>query len=157
MAREFIIQPNCSLSSRGRKVFLGSMAMIMLAISLGMASLGLWLVAPFMGLELLVLIYVFNLVGKQCHIIERVIIRKDQLTVQHEEEKNPNTWSFPLHWVSVELRVAKHPWYKSQLVVGAYGRWVEFAKFLNNDERASLAEAIQSAIISERQPDWSKV
>ena len=49
MRREFVIQPNCSLSHQGRKCFLCVMGLIMLAISAYMIVLGFWLIALFMG------------------------------------------------------------------------------------------------------------
>lgn len=152
VSREFVIQPNCSLSDQGRKYFLWSMGVVMLGISGGMMTTGLWLVVPFMGVEWLVLVYVFDKVGKQCRVVERVRIDHDELTVHHEEPRHPSICSFPLYWVNVDLRQAKHPWYRTQLLIGAHGRWVELAAFLNNEERASLASAIRTALMTERQP-----
>ena len=43
-----------SLSSGGRLLVLGSLAVVVVAISLGFAFNGAWLVLPFAGLELLV-------------------------------------------------------------------------------------------------------
>ena len=152
MRREFVIQPNCSLSHQGRKCFLCVMGLIMLAISAYMIVLGFWLIAPFMGAEFGVLVYVFNKVAKQCRIVERVVIQEEQLTIYHREARQTATWSFPLGWVRVDLRHHFHPWYRSQLFIGAYGRWVELASFLTNPEKDTLAQALKLAILTERQP-----
>ena len=156
MAKEFVIQPNCSLSDRSRIRFLWLIGLLLTGITLFFALQGMWLVGPFMGADLLLLIYAYKKVGENCRIIERVIISDDELTIYHEEKRAPRSWSFPLHWVSVDLRkqaIERHP---SRLLIGSHGNWIELASFLNDEERSSLASAIKSAIINARQPGWSK-
>lgn len=156
MPKEFIIQPNCSLSKRSRKQFLWLIGLVMFTITAVLAIKGLWLVAPFMGADLLLLIYAFNVVGDNCRITERVIINDNKLTIFHEEKKHPRSWSFPIHWVSVDLRKKTGPHTQSRLLIGSHGNWVELANFLNEEERGSLASAIKSAIINARQPQWAQ-
>ena len=125
-------------------------------ITLVLALQGLWLVAPFMGADLLLLIYAYKKVSEDCRIVERIVINEDQLTIYHEEKRKPQSWSFSLHWVSVDLRKHAIERYPSRLLIGSHGSWVELASFLNDEERSSLANAIKSAIINARQPDWAK-
>ncbi|CAA6817311.1 MAG: Unknown protein [uncultured Thiotrichaceae bacterium] len=154
MPKEFIIQPNCSLSKKDRHGFFWLMGVVMAGITLTLALKGMWLVAPFMGADLLLLIYAFRKVGEQCRIVERVIIENDELIIHHEEKRAPRSWSFPLHWVSVDLQVNQYPQSPSRLLIGSHGNWVELATFLNEEERISLAGAIKTAIIKARQPAW---
>ncbi len=154
MPREFIIQPNCSLSKKDRHGFFWLMGGVMAGITLTLALKGMWLVAPFMGADLLLLIYAFRKVGEQCRIVERVIIENDELIIRHEEKRAPRSWSFPLHWVSVDLQAKQYPQSPSRLLIGSHGNWVELATFLNEEERSSLADAIKTAIIKARQPAW---
>lgn len=154
MPREFIIQPNCSLSKKDRHGFFWLMGGVMAGITLTLALQGMWLVAPFMGADLLLLIYAFRMVGDQCRIVERVIIEDDELIIRHEEKRAPRSWSFPLHWVSVDLQAKQYPQSPSRLLIGSHGNWVELATFLNEEERSSLANAIKTAIIKARQPTW---
>lgn len=126
----------------------------MAGITLTLALQGMWLVAPFMGADLLLLIYAFRMVGDQCRIVERVIIEDDELIIRHEEKRAPRSWSFPLHWVSVDLQAKQYPQSPSRLLIGSHGNWVELATFLNEEERSSLANAIKTAIIKARQPTW---
>lgn len=126
----------------------------MAGITLVLALKGLWLVAPFMGADLLLVIYAFKVVGERCRIVERVIIENDELIIRHEEKRAPRSWSFPLHWVSVDLQANQYPQLPSRLLIGSHGSWVELATFLNEEERSSLASAIKTAIIKARQPAW---
>ena len=156
MAKEFIIQPNCSLSNRNRVRFLWVIGLTLGGITLFLALHGMWMVAPFMGADLLLLIYVYKRVGEDCRITERVVISADELTIYHEEKRDPRSWSFPLHWVSVDLRKQEVEHHPSRLLIGSHGKWVELASFLNDEERSSLANAIKSAIINARQPGWAQ-
>lgn len=126
----------------------------MAGITFMLALKGLWLVAPFMGADLLLVIYAFKVVGERCRIVERVIIENDELIIRHEEKRAPRSWSFPLHWVNVDLQANQHPQSASRLLIGSHGSWVELAAFLNEEERSSLASAIKTAIIKARQPAW---
>lgn len=155
MPKEFVIQPNCSLSKKDRYRFFWLMGSVMAAITITLALKGLWLVAPFMGADLLLLMYAFRLVGDNCRIVERVVIADDQLTIHHEEKRAPRSWSFPLHWVTVDLQANKALHRQSRLLIGSHGNWVELATFLNEEERNSLATAIKAAIIQARQPAWA--
>ncbi len=152
MKREFVIQPNCSLSHRGRTQFLWLVGLAMGGVTLVLALKGLWLVAPFMGADLLLLIYAYKKVSEDCRIVERIVIDDDELTIYHDEKRQPKSWSFMLHWVSVDLRQHTIESYPSRLLIGSHGKWVELASFLNDEERNSLANAIKSAIINARQP-----
>ena len=154
MTQEFVIQPNRSLSDSGRKYFIWGIGLLMAGITLRLAFLGMWLVAPFMVLDLIALVYAFGVVARHCKITERVLIKDEALTILHEEERNPQKWSFPLHWVSVDLKAGHHPTHGTRLLVGSHGKWIELARFLTNDERESLALALKKAILKARQPRW---
>lgn len=152
MLREFVIQPNCSLTDTSRRNFLLSIGLVMFSISVGLALQGLWLVAPFMGADLLIVVYAFRCTSRNCKIIERVVITGDKLTIHHEEEQHPDSWSFSVYWVNVDLRPSQQRNHNTRLLIGTHGNWIELARFLNNDERASLTLAIRDAITAARQP-----
>nr|CAA6823375.1 MAG: Unknown protein [uncultured Thiotrichaceae bacterium] len=132
------------------------MGAVMGGITLVLALKGMWLVAPFMGADLLLMIYAFRIVGDRCRIVERVIIENDELIIRHEEKRAPRSWSFPVHWVNVDLQANQHPHHQTRLLIGSHGSWVELATFLNDDERNSLASAIKAAVIKARQPTWAQ-
>jgi uncharacterized membrane protein len=62
---------NKSLSWGGRLLVLGSLAAVVLPISLGFALSGVWLVFPFTGRELLVVGRVFRLAAEQRAAVAR--------------------------------------------------------------------------------------
>ncbi len=157
MSREFVIRPNRSLSDQGRNYLLYGIGLIMGLVTLRFLIPGGWMVIPFMFADLVALVAAFYIVGQKCRITERVVIKEDKLAIHSEEAHQPMQWSFPLHWVNVDLRPARHPSHGSRLLIGSHGNWVELAGFLTNAERESLALAIRRAIIDARQPKWIEV
>ncbi len=151
MSQEFVIRPNRSLSARGRKLLLIGVATLMSLVTLRIYLLGGWMVIPFMVAEFMVLVIAFCLVSRHCNIVERVVIRDDELTIHHEEARHPRHWTFPLHWVNVDLKPGRYPTHGTRLLIGSHGKWVELAGFLTNRERESLTRAIREAIDSARQ------
>ncbi len=146
MSSEFVIQPNRSLSDRGRKRLLYGVGLIMALITLRFVLIGGWMVVPFMLADIVALVLAFVVVGRQCCIVERVVIEGDLLTIHHEEKHKPLCWSFPLYWVNVDLKPGPHPSHGSRLLIGSHGEWIELAGFLTNAERESLTEAIREAV-----------
>lgn len=146
MTREFVIQPNRSLGDRGRRFLCIAIGLVMALVTLRFMLLGGWMVLPFMLADLVALLLAFSIVRSHCEIVERVVIEDDQLTIHHEEAKRPRHWSFPLHWVTIDLRQGKYPSHGSRLLIGSHGKWVELAGFLTNSERESLSRAIREAI-----------
>jgi len=54
-ASRLILKRNCSMSPAGLAMALGALAALTLAIGVGFAFFGAWLVLPFAGLEVLLL------------------------------------------------------------------------------------------------------
>lgn len=141
-----MIQPNRSLTDCGRRWFLLGIGALMTFITLRLAMLGLWLVAPFMLLDMLLLIWAFRCVGTHCQTTERVVVGDDNLHIHHQDAREQRDWRFPLYWVQVDLQAPAHPAHGSRLLIGSHGKWIELASFLTNEERESLAQAIRQAV-----------
>jgi len=58
-ASRLILKRNCSMSPAGLAMALGALAALTLAIGVGFAFFGAWLVLPFAGLEVLMLAAAF--------------------------------------------------------------------------------------------------
>jgi uncharacterized membrane protein len=58
-ASRLILKRNCSMSPAGLAVAFGALAVLTLAIGAGFAFIGAWLVLPFAGIEVLMLVVAF--------------------------------------------------------------------------------------------------
>lgn len=143
---EFNIVPNRSLSKHGTMMVVMTFSLVLGLLALRFALMGFWLVIPFLLVDLIAVSFAFFFIRKKCCIRECVKIDNKQLLIEHHEIANAQSWDFDLHWVTVDLQEHEHPWQPSRLLVGSHGRWVELARFLTNEERASLSAAIKLSI-----------
>ncbi len=143
---KFEITPNRSLSSRGMVLVISAFGVVLGLLALRLAWMGLWLVIPFLLLDLLAVAAAFYWIRKKNNLRESVRIDKKCLQIKHHEHRKAKSWEFDLNWVKVDLQKNAHPWQPSRLLIGSHGKWVELASFLTDDERADLSYALNRSI-----------
>ena len=143
---EFNIRPNAGYPRPGWRWLMTGLVVIGLAISLRLTAMGFWVVLPFTLIELALVYFLVRLVQRRGNYIEKISIDGERLSIQHIEPGRDQDWWFPIHWVRVDLRPAAHRWYPHRLLLGASGRWVEVGACLTDEERQTLAEAVQGEI-----------
>ncbi|MBI3529811.1 MAG: DUF2244 domain-containing protein [Betaproteobacteria bacterium] len=77
-----VARRNNSLSSGSRFLVLASLALVVVAISVGFAFNGAWLVLPFGGLDLLVVVFAIRNVERHAGDYECMIVRGDQVVIE---------------------------------------------------------------------------
>ena len=146
LAQEFVIKPNNSLTLRDLLLLGSGFGVILLLLAARLLVMGLWLVVPFLLLDFLVVALAFYLIRKKGGTYESIRIDDRQLRIHHHETRRSKSWSFDIHWVKIKLQEHEHRWQSSRLLVGSHGRWIEFAGFLTDEERASLYRALNKSI-----------
>ncbi len=134
------IRPNRSLSWRGALRVFYAVAAVSAAIAASFAWLGLWLVAPFTGIELMALggaLYYCALRGSRVEIIS---FGSDEVQVQHADGRRT---CFQRGWLRVRLVPPANRHDRSRLVMGSHGRTVEVGACLNEGERRGLAQQLK--------------
>mgnify|MGYP001815591025 FL=1 len=149
---EFNIRPNAGYPRPGWRWLMAGLVVVGLGIAIRLTMMGFWLVLPFTLLELALVFYLVRLVQRRGNYVERIRIDGERLSIEHIEPNANRDWWFPLHWVRVDLRAPSHRWYPHRLLLGASGSWVEVGTCLTDDERMSLAEAVEGEIRRLRQP-----
>lgn len=142
----FVIQPNRSLGVRGAWLFVMLMTLILGIIATGFALMGLWLVAPFAGLELLALLGVFWMLQRRTARTEIVDVTALAVIVtvarRHIEQR---TW-LPRAQSRVILSTPRRRGYGSRLFITSRDMGIEVGACLGEEERMGLAGALRSAI-----------
>jgi uncharacterized membrane protein len=147
---EFVLIPHRSMEWRTVcRLFFG-FAIFSGCLSLGLALMGAWLVAPFTGLELLALgaaLYV-NARG----VRQREVVRVSPETVQIQRGRRGPEQEFRFHpgWARVELLRDPRGCWPSRLFIGSHGRSVELARALPEPERHALAQCLHTLLESMR-------
>ena len=141
------IRPNCSLSWRQSMLFLGTIAVPLLVVSVVLAIKGYWLVLPFAGLELAALfaaLYIAAHAACRCEVIsideEAVTVEKGRDRGHGPEPVGPEQRTrFTRAWARVELAPGTERRHPHRLWISASGKRVEIGGFLADGEKAELA------------------
>jgi uncharacterized membrane protein len=147
-----VISPNASMSCGQMCVFLLSMFLVSSMIALGFAWVGLWLVLPFAGLEMLVLAVAFYSVLKKSQCREVVYVDHDNVTVQSGRRGPEQQCIFLRAWTQVQLVSPSIRGYPSRLLLRCGGRQVEIGACLTEDEREALGERLNQILSPADQP-----
>lgn len=139
----FVIRPNRSLSWRGAQIFFSAAAIVTLTVAIMFAMKGAWLILPFAGLEILALgacLYICARKNTECEVIH---ISDEFVRVERGRRYANQCVEFRRHWLQVNLTRNKLSWYPSRLTIGSMGREIEIGASLLDEERATLAQALQ--------------
>ena len=119
---------------------------ISLLIAVFFAFVGLWVVLPFAGLEMMILWFALYYVSRKSSKKEtidiqdgRFLLRVDQCGVQEEY-----LWYLP--WVKVELQTMRFDVEKKRLIVRYKEDRIEIANGLHEKKKKLLAMALKKAI-----------
>jgi uncharacterized membrane protein len=128
---------NNSLSTSNRMFAFGFIALITLVIALAFAWLGAWLILPFAGIELLVLLLAFRHVERHAQDYERLTINGDMLRIEVGEVGRVQRLEFNRWWAQVVCERDG-----SRLALRSHGsREVVFGHHLTDEHRLAVAGA----------------
>lgn len=137
----FVARRNNSLSSGGRFLVLGSLAVVLLAISLGFALNGAWLVFPFAGLDILVVYLAFRYVERHAGDYECIAFHEQSIVIESRCGGKADRHEFNRHWVQVTFTEARGA-ERSRLSLRSHGKEVEFGIHLTSEQRAAAARRL---------------
>lgn len=137
-AWRFELLPNRSSSWAQTKRFLIAIAVLNGLIAGGFAGLGLWLVAPFSGLEVLALVAGLYVCSRASYRREVILVDEGRVVVLRGHDRVDSRDELPRSWA----RLAWEPertGRASCLRLGSHGRFFEIGAFLIEAERRQLA------------------
>lgn len=131
----FVSRRNNSLTARGCIFVFGSLAALSLVIAAGFSFFGAWLIAPFAGLELVVLALVLRCVWRGAGDFERVTIEGDQVVLERLEESELRRFVFNRYWAQLVLSTGNRD---TRVALRSHGREVEVGRYVGEDRRRAL-------------------
>ncbi len=148
----WLIKRNCSASPRQLAVVFASLVAFSFAVGVAFAAHGLWMVLPFVGLEVLAVVAAFVCYGRHATDFERIELRDDRLIVERQQGRERIEASFALPWVRVEVsqRGADLGARVQVQLVSARQR-VEVGRYLVDGRRAALGREIRAALTAATQ------
>jgi uncharacterized membrane protein len=110
-------------------------------------------VAPFMGLDVVLLAWAFRESRIAARAHERVTLRASELRIEKHPAKGTVTAAaFNPYWVRVDLV----PWteYSNRLYLRSRGRSLQVGSFLPPQTREHFAQTLKSALSAAKNPDF---
>lgn len=138
----FCSRPNCSMTPRQRRIAFGIIAGATLVIASAFGLIGAWMILPFAGIEIGVLAWAFDVVGRRSRDYESVSIRGDEIVVQRKQGELLESRTFNRHWA--QLVTVEAGWGRSiKLALRSHGRETELGLFLTDEGRLEMARELR--------------
>lgn len=142
----FELRPNSSLTPREALAFYLSLVVVVLTTAAGFAALGLWLILPVAGLELVGLGAALVWSLRQGRIREYICVDGHKVSVRRSTAACDTEVEMPTPWTRVEFRKAPVRHWPGHLLLTSGGRSVEVGAFLTDGERLGLKARLDEVI-----------
>ena len=130
------LKRNCSISPGGLACVFGALAVAVLAIGVGFAVAGAWLILPFAGLEVLLLAGAFVLQARHATDYERIELAGAALRVEVGEGASVARYE-------LDARRARLGVEQGRVTVGDDRRALEVGRHLDAETRAAFAAELR--------------
>ena len=134
------------MSWRGLVIAYSVIVVYSLMIAIAFYSVGMTLILPFSGVELLMLGTALYVTAWRGGSREIIMFTKDKIIVEAGRKGPLQRVEFQRHWAKVRLERSRNHWYPCRLLIQSHGRQIEIGRFLNEQERQGLAKKLQSAL-----------
>jgi uncharacterized membrane protein len=145
--RTWLIKRNCSASPRQLAGVFASLVAVSFAFGAAFAAEGLWMVLPFVGLEVVAVGAAFVCYGRHAADYERINLGGGVLTVEQQDGGRRREFSFDAAWVRVELEErGADQGRQVRLVLACKGQRVEVGRYLVDERRSALGRELRGAL-----------
>jgi len=144
-----VLTPHRSLSPRGFLILMSAVAGVSFVAGVAFLLMGAWPVFGFFGLDVGLIYMAFRLNYRAARLYETIELTPARclLTRVHPSGRTEQFDCNP-YWASVRLR--QWPDGRTDLGFVERGRELMFGRFLNDDERRSLAGELRAALLQAR-------
>ena len=140
------IKRNCSASPRQLALVLASLVAVSFAIGLGFAAYGLWMVLPFVGLELLAVALAFVCYGRHAADYERLEVHNGELRLERADGAKLIARAWPAAAARVDLVTAEGMLGHPHVYLSVRGERTEVGQLLQDERRLALARELRQAL-----------
>lgn len=140
---QFVLAPNQSLRWEEAQRIIAVMTAVALTFGLAFCYIGLTLVLPFSGLEVLALAAALYCCQRRGAAREVVRVNDREVVIESGHRRPERVQTFQRAWVKVWLQKPAVAWYPSRLTLRSHGRELEVGRFLTEDERQELARRLR--------------
>ena len=150
-ANTWLIKRNCSAGPRQLAVVFGSLVAVSFAFGMGFAAFGLWMVLPFVGLELVAVGAAFLCYGRHAADFERISIQPGVLSVEQMKGSRAHRWELDPRESHVEVERSGGWWgMRVRVFLLAPTIRLELGQYLLDQSRLILGREINGALMHAR-------
>ena len=138
-----LIQPNCSANWRHNQVLLIAFSCWCVVVGIAFTAAGAWMVLPFLGLELAVMLTVLFWVSRQVHERQLLRILPREIIVEFGHKYPEQRWHFDKR--DIAISVCRHCDHqdRSQLYVCSASEHICLGSFLNESDSEQLLQDLR--------------
>jgi uncharacterized membrane protein len=141
-----IAKPNASASAESVCKLLLSLGILTGLIALAFVHIGAWMVLPFAGLELVLVVLAFVWVLKHGDDYEKITIAEDHVEVEQSVLGKIKHIRFQRYWTRITLRESENG--RTSLWIGSRNQEVEFGRdTMNSAQRVELASHLKRTLL----------
>ena len=150
-ANTWLIKRNCSAGPRQLAIVFGSLVAVSFAFGLGFAAFGLWMVLPFVGIELIAVGAAFFCYGRHAADFERIAIAPRVLSVEHVEGAHTHRWELDPRLSHVQIETHGGKWsQRVRVFLLAPATRLELGRYLLDQRRLLLGRELSGALMRAR-------
>lgn len=147
----WLIKRNCSAGPGQLAVVFGSLVAVSFAFGLGFAAFGLWMVLPFVGIELIAVGAAFLCYGWHAADFERIDVAPDAVFVEHVDGDRRHQWKFDPRASHVQIESRGRRWgNRVRVYLLAPGTKLEVGRYLLDPRRLQLGREISGSLMRAR-------
>ena len=141
-----VLKPNNSATWQFNMMVVISLAFIALLISTFFLLQGLWLIAPFSGLEVLALLACLYLCARSNIQTEIIKFSPDKVIVEQGRTFAEKSWEYNRSWAKIFVRKPARKGHPDQVVIRSHGKELELGSFLNSEDKEALVNKLRKII-----------
>jgi|KBSSwiStaDraftv2_1062776.scaffolds.fasta_scaffold791853_2 uncharacterized membrane protein len=145
-----VLMPHRSLSPHGFQWLITALICANLLIGIPLWLIGAWPVVGFMGLDVLLVYWLFSLSYRSGRLRETLTLTERSLQVRRiSPEGDMKSWQLDPYWLRVEMD--DPPQHESRLTLISRSVRLIIGRFLVPEERLEVAQALRTAVTDLRQ------
>ncbi len=141
-----VLSPNLSAQWKTNKYLIYLISGFALGIGVGFAFVGLWMILPFAGLEVIAVITLIYHTSRKCNRKEVIRFNKEWIRVECGYTHPKTQWQSELFWTRLIVSPRQHPWHPDKLILRGRHDQIEVGQFLNEQDKDILVNQLRHVV-----------
>ena len=150
-ANTWLIKRNCSAGPRQLALVFATLVAVSFAFGVGFAVFGLWMVLPFVGIELIAVGIAFFCYGRHAADFERIAVEPGAVSVERADGARTHHWKLDPRVSHVEVDAGGRQWGRQvRVFLSTPAIRLELGRHLVDQRRLILGREVNGALMRAR-------